>query len=184
MKRLFLICLVFFLLACSDDSPSIPSSDFLSYDNQIYTISDGLYVDFGTDSSEYLSHYNYDLFLTDGIAFTDESGRAFANSNFIFYVELFSTGSDQFDGGVFSYLDSQSATIENVAGQNWFSLVLLSTDAGYDPLVEGIGSGTIDVDQDGDTFDLTISLQLEDGTTLSAKYDGTLRRSIYLVKTD
>lgn len=184
MKRLFLICLVFFLLACSDDSPSIPSSAFLSYDNQIYTISDGLYVDFGTDSSDYLSHYNYDLFLTDGIAFTEESGRAFANSNFIFYVELFSAGSDRFDGGVFNYIDSQSATIDNVAGQNWFSLVLLSTDADYEPLAEGITAGTIDIEQDGDMFDLAIDLQLSDGTTLTAKYEGALRRSVYLVKTD
>lgn len=183
-KSLFLISLSLFFLSCSDDEASTPSSDFLTYNNSFYSITDGLYVDFGTERSNYLSHYNYDLYLTDGEAFTDESSRVFGNFSYIFYVELYSSGADNFDEGVFTYMDAETVTAESIDGMNWFSLVLLSTDAGYEPLAEGISSGTIDVQKSGDSFVLEIDIELKDGTKLTAKYDGLLQRSIYLQKTD
>lgn len=164
------------MVSCTDDDDKVPApepmpTNAVSYNSKNYDIDNGTIIDWGF----WENHYNYDVFLTDGIM--DFENETAPGATFVIYAELWSPGTEDFSTGTFTFDDSG-----NTAGKRFFenlTVVIDSNNSGEldeedDELTAK--AGTFKISGSGTRYSVEMDVMLSNNKAIKGTYSGTFEK--------
>ncbi|MCC9166928.1 hypothetical protein [Pontibacter harenae] len=198
-----LLCLLlagFTFVSCSkdDDEDTTPSlNNQIEYNGTTYNIQTGIIEDWGSvglsdgDEDLYISndnvtHYNYDVSITDGTLQANSDGELENVGATVFvYAELLSPGTTNFTTGTFSYIEyeddlTQEQIDAKYNNKSFFEDAYIVIDANGNGTLDASDAssiayatgGTITVSGSNNNYTVDYNLTLDNGRTIVGSYSG------------
>lgn len=195
-----LVCLFLagtLIFSCSEDDgikdniPEITNS--FVYDNQVYSIADGLIEDIGPypaafgEENPANSHYVYTFLFTDGAFRLEEYdwGNSYDNDNATYrlYVSLYYPDTTAFKEGEYSYVHIPDATTQDVINKKVFGRFAFWLDLNgngvYDSEDEETythsAGGTVNVRGSNNDYTIWFDITMTNGKTLTGSAQKTFK---------
>ncbi|MEM9895543.1 MAG: hypothetical protein AAF789_04175 [Bacteroidota bacterium] len=163
MKQvLFAFLITAILFSCSDDDedPVIEVNSQLVIEGETYTFSNGLIEDYGTiGTSTQDTHYNYDFYIADAeIDFSSSSTQI----QILFYAELFSASTDNFQAGTFDFIQlDENTEISEIQGRNFFALSDIFLVGNDDIFYEATGGSIVVIENGNLNYTVQVNLMMQ-----------------------
>ncbi len=176
---------VFFLLigiavSCKDNEESVPVpalTNAVEYNGKSFHLLDGILFDngaFGLEANN-TTHYNQDIALVNGEIKQVNGVYDEDNVTAGIWIELYSPGSSSFKTGTFTFISENNMTESATANKFFFTNAsfLAIEEQGY-VYLKATG-GTVKVSGTANNYTLEYDLVLEDGKSLKAAFNKTLK---------
>ena len=158
------------IISCNkdDDGDSgSSSSNFLKVGNKEYKLKAGVIEDYGSVST---GVFNFDVSLTTS-SLTTVGGQVLPTDEIFsgIYFELYTSNENNLEKGVYNFSTSGAAnTFE------YGDIIIDATLGENEPIYYEISSGSFDVMDNGNTYNLKFQGQTADGQNFSGAYKGSL----------
>lgn len=173
MKSSLLPCMLLtisLLYACSEDKEKISAAN---YDGETFLFSDCLQQDWADHTG---THYNMDFtfvgekteFLRHENIVGDEYFTFSEDIDFYVFVELFTTGTKEFTGGVYHFIGDKS--FDQVEDENVFRTFWFGDEPGAIIPAEN-GQVVVKIGKNG-KYSISFDVSLRDGNKLTGSYIG------------
>jgi len=153
------------MLACSKDD-SIPDTDGkneLTYDGQIYPLTNGTYETYGFDGE----HFNQEFSVFDATRINESLVPVYV------FVDLYAAG-ETFSGGTFPFMHYGQ---DDVTDKYYFDdgYVILNMNVATEDAESflAVAGGTVKVSGSGNTYSIAFDLLLDNGKRVTGSFEGT-----------
>ena len=160
-----LLASLFIISSCSKDEDSIPKNT-LRYDGKSYKLAFAFGINFGSLVEGAVTYNNTDFYFIDRVIDPETNNPVY---EYGLYLEMFSAGSADFQGGEFSFYEGSGSI---PAGSLFTDGGLFFYDDDLEPIfIEG---GKIDVTINGNNYTFTFDMISEDGKKLEGNFSGEI----------
>ncbi|MBL7844795.1 MAG: hypothetical protein JNK44_13080 [Cyclobacteriaceae bacterium] len=171
MKILFkistcaMVIALFFVSSCSKDEDGFPVNT-LRYNGKNYKLEFAFGLNYGSFQQGSITYNNTDFLFFDRVIDPDDNNSVY---EFGLYLELYSAGNANFQGGTFTYYNG-SGTIPT--GDLFTDGTLFFFDENKDPIE--ITGGTITVTITGSKYSFVFDVTTNEGKKLEGNYSGDI----------
>ncbi len=160
-----LLITLLFVSSCSKDEDGFPINT-IRYDGRDYKFEFAFGLNYGSFQEGSVTYNNTDFVFFDREIDPEDNTSVY---EFGFYIELYSAGSENFQGGTFSYFNGEGS----VPAGNLFTVAeLFFFDDEVDPIE--LTGGTVTVSITGNTYSFNFNTTTSEGEKLEGNFSGEI----------
>lgn len=159
------LALILFISSCSKDEEGIPNN-VIRYDGKNYKLAFAFGITFGSFEEGGVTYNSTDFYFIDRVVDPEANDAVYEHG---LYLEMFSAGSADFQGGNFSHYSGSGSV---PSGSLFIDGGLFFYDEDIDPVL--IDGGTVKVQINGDNYTFTFDLVAKDGKKMEGSFSGKI----------